>query len=345
MALFKVSYGAKSNLVNQTIKDGFCWYTPEDGKFYIDTLLPEIDDENANLLSANNTYVSKKYLNSAGNEGSSNSWQYTSNYITVEPNTTYIAKDLFPNSSAGYEDWHNAYLILYDSNQVIVGTYNILLRQNIIFNTGTANSLRTSVRIRNYGGGSGDPPAVICTINHMQKRNALSAIPVSYGVCATGTSTVTIPGISLTNGVPPEGAMICVRFEDGNSGSAKSITVNNGYITSNSIAIISGYWTANSLVGLVYDGTNWIVQSDNSLESYYDLTQATSGDKRNLFFSDDYTDSNLNDKTLLQVKKDNALVYYPYSGKLATNKIALGTSEPVVLQYNTTTQALDFIFN
>lgn len=35
MALFKISKGSKSNLPN-TLTEGFCWYTYDDSKFYID---------------------------------------------------------------------------------------------------------------------------------------------------------------------------------------------------------------------------------------------------------------------------------------------------------------------
>ena len=42
MALFKISKGTKSNLDNQTLTEGYCWFTPEDGKFYIDAFKNEV---------------------------------------------------------------------------------------------------------------------------------------------------------------------------------------------------------------------------------------------------------------------------------------------------------------
>lgn len=36
MALFKVFSGSSSQLNNQPLTDGYCWFTPDDGKFYID---------------------------------------------------------------------------------------------------------------------------------------------------------------------------------------------------------------------------------------------------------------------------------------------------------------------
>lgn len=35
MALFKISKGSKSNLP-ETLTEGYCWYTYDDSKFYID---------------------------------------------------------------------------------------------------------------------------------------------------------------------------------------------------------------------------------------------------------------------------------------------------------------------
>jgi len=37
MALFKISKGATGNLSKQGKVDGYCWFTPDDGKFYIDS--------------------------------------------------------------------------------------------------------------------------------------------------------------------------------------------------------------------------------------------------------------------------------------------------------------------
>ncbi len=36
MALFKISKGASGGLNNQALGDGYCWFTYDDGKFYID---------------------------------------------------------------------------------------------------------------------------------------------------------------------------------------------------------------------------------------------------------------------------------------------------------------------
>ncbi len=45
MALFKISYGLASKLSNQQITEGYCWFTPDDGKFYIDH-----KDSNGNVV-------------------------------------------------------------------------------------------------------------------------------------------------------------------------------------------------------------------------------------------------------------------------------------------------------
>lgn len=36
MALFKILRGSKDALKNVKVKDGYAYFTPEDGKFYID---------------------------------------------------------------------------------------------------------------------------------------------------------------------------------------------------------------------------------------------------------------------------------------------------------------------
>lgn len=37
MALFKIHKGNSANLANQSKVEGYCWFTTDDGKFYIDT--------------------------------------------------------------------------------------------------------------------------------------------------------------------------------------------------------------------------------------------------------------------------------------------------------------------
>lgn len=37
MALFKISKGKAADLAAVKATEGFCWFTPDDGKFYIDT--------------------------------------------------------------------------------------------------------------------------------------------------------------------------------------------------------------------------------------------------------------------------------------------------------------------
>lgn len=36
MALFKISKGPSGELINQNLVEGYAWFTPDDGKFYID---------------------------------------------------------------------------------------------------------------------------------------------------------------------------------------------------------------------------------------------------------------------------------------------------------------------
>lgn len=53
MALFKVSKGASNGLSNQALGDGFCWFTYDDGKFYIDYKDPTDDIVKRKALNAN----------------------------------------------------------------------------------------------------------------------------------------------------------------------------------------------------------------------------------------------------------------------------------------------------
>lgn len=36
MALFKISKGKSANLANKKPTEGYCWFTTDDGKFYVD---------------------------------------------------------------------------------------------------------------------------------------------------------------------------------------------------------------------------------------------------------------------------------------------------------------------
>lgn len=42
MALFKISQGQASSLSSQPLTEGYCWFTPEDGKFYIDAKINNV---------------------------------------------------------------------------------------------------------------------------------------------------------------------------------------------------------------------------------------------------------------------------------------------------------------
>lgn len=44
MALFKVSKGKSENLSNQPLVEGYSWFTPDDGKFYIDAHKTQVED-------------------------------------------------------------------------------------------------------------------------------------------------------------------------------------------------------------------------------------------------------------------------------------------------------------
>ena len=54
MALFKISKGAAQGLANQAWGDGYCWFTYDDGKFYIDYEDPDSNDHVRQALNAAN---------------------------------------------------------------------------------------------------------------------------------------------------------------------------------------------------------------------------------------------------------------------------------------------------
>lgn len=54
MALFKISKGASGGLSNQALGDGYCWFTYDDGKFYIDYKDPTDNVVKRKALNANN---------------------------------------------------------------------------------------------------------------------------------------------------------------------------------------------------------------------------------------------------------------------------------------------------
>lgn len=55
MALFKISKGASGGLSNQALGDGYCWFTYDDGKFYIDYKDPTDNIVKRKALNASNT--------------------------------------------------------------------------------------------------------------------------------------------------------------------------------------------------------------------------------------------------------------------------------------------------
>ena len=351
MALFKVNRGGKNSLVNQLIQDGFCWYTPEDGKFYIDAVSDV--DSTTNLLTGA-TYTDNYYLiydevnqsNTGNVSGKTSPWSYTSNFITVDSSSVYVASGLINQLNSGTpEDWHGAALLLYDASNNIQAAYPLYLNRDLVFGTSSDTAyLKTSLRTN-----AKETATIYKATSQIFPRSALSAIPVSYGVCAANSNFVIIPGISLQNGTPPVGAMICVNFADANNGSTKNLIVNNGYINSSSIPIktaagVAGTWQAGAIVALVYNGTNWIIQSNNLLENRFNTAIDDTSLSYSVLFSEEQASNNTNSHEAQILQKTSSFKHYPVSGKTATNSLALG-DEHVLLEYNSSSQTLNFVFN
>lgn len=79
MALFKISKGSASSLNNQPKTEGYCWFTTDDGKFYIDVsnsvrqvLNAGHADTAAKLSTARTISLTGDVSGSASFDGSSN---------------------------------------------------------------------------------------------------------------------------------------------------------------------------------------------------------------------------------------------------------------------------------
>lgn len=71
MALFKIHKGNSTNLANQSKVEGYCWFTTDDGKFYIDTSSSTRVPLNAEKADKLATGRSLKISGTAGTTGTS----------------------------------------------------------------------------------------------------------------------------------------------------------------------------------------------------------------------------------------------------------------------------------
>lgn len=164
----------------------------------------------------------------------------------------------------------------------------------------------------------------------------------AYGICSTAASTtaktVAIDGFALVDGVT-----IHVKFSTTNSAANPTLNVNGTGAkglkqygtTSFGTNVWTSGWSAGAVIALTYDGTNWV----------RDYGFNTDGDTKNT------TGSTQSANKLFLVgatAQASSTQTYSHTAVYATDGAMAATSykvaEAVNLQYNATTQALDFVF-
>ena len=92
MALFKILRGAKVNLTSTKIKDGYAYFTPEDGRLYIDVseedgidpILGDSTSKGANRICINNgAFLDNLILDCGTARGWEETIQQTITYIEL----------------------------------------------------------------------------------------------------------------------------------------------------------------------------------------------------------------------------------------------------------------------
>ena len=112
MALFKVSKGKVENLSKQAITEGYAWFTPDDGKFYIDAHVTE-----------NGSEVLKRVpLNALKADQDSRGYDIQDTYSTFYCNASYTVADNEIPSTVWDSDNPNDESKAYDLNSINVIT-------------------------------------------------------------------------------------------------------------------------------------------------------------------------------------------------------------------------------
>lgn len=94
--------------------------------------------------------------------------------------------------------------------------------------------------------------------------------PTQYGVCSTSGATVA-KTVTISNFQLVTGATIFVKFSNGNTASSPTLNVNSTGAKAikeyGTTAIGVSVWMTGTVVGLVYDGTNWVVVSAKTTQN------------------------------------------------------------------------------
>ena len=162
--------------------------------------------------------------------------------------------------------------------------------------------------------------------------------PILYGISNTAAATQT-KAVAISNFELITGAIITVKFTQTNTHTTPQLNVNNTgeklikYRNENlpSASIL----TANRVYQFVYDGTYWQIVGDLDTDT---KNTAGSTDTSSKIYLIGATSQAANPQTY----SDNEV--YTTSGALTTKSVSVGGGS-CTLQYNTTTQSLDFVFS
>lgn len=120
----------------------------------------------------------------------------------------------------------------------------------------------------------------LCTLRGADGKDGVDGKDGYYGTCETAAATAA-KVVTCSDFVLETGAKINVKFTYYNSASSPTLNVNDtGAITIKSFGTTTGVldyvWYSGSVVGFVYDGTNWIIQQPAPTAGvYYGLTKVS----------------------------------------------------------------------
>lgn len=161
-----------------------------------------------------------------------------------------------------------------------------------------------------------------------------------YGTCATAASTAAKVVTLAEFDTLITGVTVHVKMTNSNTVADPTLNVNSTgakaikrYGSTAPGTAESTSWIAGAVLSFTYDGTNWVM-NDYSKDT---LNTAGSTDTSSKIFLIGATSQAANPQTY----SDNEV--YTTSGALTTKTVSVGGGS-CTMQYNTTTQSLDFVF-
>lgn len=116
MALFKISKGKAANLANKPMTDGYAWFTPDDGKFYIDAdiegngtvtrvplnaLKADQDSEGRNIKGTYSVYYVACNTSTVSAVAGTSTYTPTATFVDFRTNSSVTFADLSAKIEAG----------------------------------------------------------------------------------------------------------------------------------------------------------------------------------------------------------------------------------------------------